>query len=199
MSVASAQTPDADAIIEKTSLIYEQWGGMEAQFSIQITSIRNGSSESFEGSIKVKNNKFVLTTPEMEVWFDGTTQWTYLPNNKEVNINTPSDDDLRLLNPMRLLQDYKKDYNAVLTGESSSANAKAAYDMTLTPRKTESIEKIEIQIEKNTSLPVKLIITLRNQIRNTIIINELKKGSYTDEMFSFPKASYPDVEVIDLR
>ena len=194
-----AQTVDAGAIIEKTSRIYEEWGGVEAQFVVQSYSIRNGSSESFEGAIRANRNKFVLSTPDMMVWFDGVTQWVYLPRADEVNISTPSADELRLLNPMMILQDYQKDYRAMVTGESTSANAKAAYDITLTPKKADAIEKIEIQIEKNTSLPVKIVITMRNQIRNTIILNELKKGNHPDELFSFPKASYPDVEIIDLR
>ena len=198
-AVASSQTVDAGAIIEKTSRIYEEWGGLEAQFVIQSYSMRNGSSESYEGVIRTNMNKFVLTTPDMLVWFDGVTQWIYLPRADEVNISTPSADELRILNPMMLLQDYQKDYQATLTGESTSANAKVAYDITLTPKKTDTIEKIEIQIEKNTSLPVKLVITMRNYLRNTIIINELKKGNFPDELFSFPKASYPDAEIIDLR
>lgn len=197
--IVMAQTTNAEDIIEKTSRIYEEWDGMEALFTIQIYSIRNGSSESFEGVIRMKKNKFVLTTPDMMVWFDGTTQWTYVPQNNEVNINTPSGEDLRLLNPMLLLRDYKKDFSVNSIGESTSVNAKAAYDIALTPKKKDDIEKIEIQIEKNTSLPVKLVITMRNQLRNTIMINEMKAATHTDSLFSFPKASYPDVELIDLR
>ena len=199
ISTASAQKIDADAIIEKTWHIYEAWEGTEAKFTTHISSLRNDASESFEGVLQTKKDKFFLTVPEMMVWFDGATQWTYLPHSKEVNISAPSGDDLLLLNPMLFLQEYKKDYNATLTGESVFANAKAVYDITLTPRKTGTIDKIEIQIEKNASLPVKIIITMRNQLRNTIIINELKKGSHADELFSFPEASYLGVEVIDLR
>jgi len=147
----------------------------------------------------MKNNKFVLTTPDMTTWFDGTTQWTYLIHSEEVNINTPDNDELRLINPMMFLQDYKKDYNISSIGESTSANAKAAYDIKLTPKKKDVIENMAIQIEKNTSFPVKLVISMRNQIRITIMINELKAGNPADEIFSFPHASYPNVSLIDLR
>jgi len=40
---------------------------------------------------------------------------------------------------------------------------------------------------------------MRNDLRNTIQITEIKAGNDEDEVFSFPKASYPDVEIIDLR
>ena len=199
ISGMQAQTVGPESIIEKTSHIYEEWGGMEVKFSIHITSTRNNLTENFEGTLQMKNNKFVLTTPDMVVWFNGITQWTLLPQNQEVNISNPEGDDLRMLNPMLLFQNYKNDFNVALSGESTSMNAKAAFDIMLTPRKTESIEQIEVQIEKNTSLPARLVVTMRNQIRHIITVQELKKKVFTDEMFTFPKTTYPDVEIIDLR
>ena len=193
------QSLDADAIIEKTSRIYEEWGGVDATFTIQISSPDNGSTESFEGVLKTKKNKFILTTPEMITWFDGATQWSYVPRNNEVHIDNPTGDDLRLLNPMLLLQDYKKDFDALLTGESTTARAKTAYDVTLAPKKKGEIEKIEIQIEKNASIPAKLVITMRNRFRNIILIETLKAVNHGDEIFTFPSNFYPDVEIIDLR
>ena len=196
---AIGQTTNADAIIEKTSQLYKEWTGMDIKFVANIRSEKNGISESFEGTIVMKNNKFVLKIPDMATWFDGTTQWTYIPRTKEVNINTPSGSDLRELNPMILLQDYKKDFSVSYIGESTSANAKLAYDIALTPKKKDDIEKIEVQIEKNTSLPVKLVVTMRNDIRNTVTIKEIKSINPPDNMFTFPEAEYPGTEVIDLR
>ena len=195
----TAQAKNADDIIEKTSQIYKEWSGMDVKFAANIRSEKNNVSESFEGTMIMKNNKFFLKTPDMATWFDGTTQWTYMPRNKEVNINTPAGSDLRFVNPMFFLHDYKKDFNVSYIGESTSANSKMAYDIALVPKKKEDIEKIEVQIEKNTSLPVKIVITMRNDIRSTVTIKEIKSISPQDNIFSFPKADYPDVEVIDLR
>ena len=194
-----AQTTNANTIIEKTSKLYKEWGGMDIKFAANIRSEKNGMSESFEGTIIMKNNKFVLKQPDMMTWFDGTIQWTYMPRNKEVNINTPSDNDLRFLNPMILLQDYKKDFNVSYIGESTSANAKSAYDIALIPKKKDDIEKIEVQIEKNTSLPVKLVVIMRNDMRGTVTIKEIKSITPSDKMFTFPEAEFPGVEIIDLR
>ncbi|MDR2917499.1 MAG: outer membrane lipoprotein carrier protein LolA [Tannerella sp.] len=192
----NAQTPDADAIIEKTSQLYEKWGGMDIRFAANIRSEKSGTSESFEGTILMKKNKFVLTTPDMKTWFNGTTQWTY--RSGEVNVVTPSGSELRFLNPMLLLQDYKKDFNALYIGESTSANAKMAYDIALTPKKKDDIEKIEVQIEKSTSLPVKLVVTMRNNMYNTITIKSIEANNPPDGIFTFPKAEYPDVEIFEL-
>ena len=192
------QTVDVDAIIEKTSKTYEAWGGALLNFTAQLRSGMNGATESFEGTIRMKKNKFVLATPDMTIWFDGTTQWTYQPRIEEVTVVTPSDEDLRLMNPVILLQDYKKDFNVACVGESTSVNARMAYDLVFTPKKKNDIEKIEIQIEKSVSLPTKLVVTMRNQLLHTVI-NEMKAENLSDEVFTFPAASFPNAEIIDLR
>ena len=104
-----------------------------------------------------------------------------------------------LFRSMFFLQDYKKDFNVSYIGESTSANAKSAYDIALVPKKKDDIEKIEVQIEKNTSLPVKLVVLMRNDIRSTVSIKEIKSATPSDNIFSFSEADYPGVEVIDLR
>ena len=199
IEATTAQTPDAGAIIEKASQVYKEWGGMDIAFAANIRSEKNRISESFEGSILVKNDKFALNTPDMKVWFDGKSQWIYMSSNKEVNLMTPSRDDLQYYNPMVILQDYKKDFNVSYIGESTSANAKSAYDIMLTPKRKDDIEKIEVQIEKNSSLPAKLVVTMRNDVRSIFTIKKIKSSDLPDKTFTFPKTEYPDVEVIDLR
>ena len=193
----TAQTVDVDAIIQKTSQIYETWGGAFVKFTANIQSKTNSASESFEGTIRMKNDKFLLSTPEMTTWFDGTTQWTYMDRTNEVNIS-PSSDDSRFLNPINLLQDYKKDFSVSYSGESTSINAKMAYDLIFIPKTKGDIEKVDVQIEKSTSLPTKFIITMRNQIFG-IVINEMKADKPSDEIFTFSKTSFPNAEIIDLR
>ena len=198
-NVGAAQSADAEAIIEKASRIYNEWGGMEIKFSANIRSEKNNISESFEGSLVMKKDKFVLKTPDMLTWFDGKSQWTYIPRSKEVNLTTPESDELRYLNPMIILQDPNKDFKVSYIGESTSSNAKSAHDVLLVPKKRDDIEKIEIQIEKNTSLPVKLVVTMRNNIHSTVSIKDIKASNPKENIFTFPEKDYPGTEIIDLR
>ena len=196
---AMSQNTDGNAIIEKTAHIYNEWGGMEVAYAANITSEKNAISQSFEGSLLMKNDKFLLKMPDMTVWFDGKTQWSYMLQNKEVSLSTPSNDELRYLNPLIILRDYKKDFNVSFIGESTSSNAKSAYDIMLIPKKKDDIEKLEMQIEKNNSLPVKLVVTMRNDMRIVVSIKEIKANTSPDNTFTFPENDYPGVEIIDLR
>jgi len=197
---AFPQSSDPAAIIDRTLRQYDEWGGVEAQFSINIFSEKSSVNESFEGALIMVGDKFRLTTPDVIVWFDGVTQWTYMVRTNEVNVSAPTKKELRELNPMLLLNDYKKDFDVKLTGESTTANARMAYDIALTPKRSEDIKRIEVQIEKSNNLPARLVVILKNDTRNTVNIGKL--GSFTsgsDSCFVFPEALYPDIEIIDLR
>jgi len=198
MTCMSAQTVNVDDILKKTSQIYEKWGGVHVKFSAHMRVEMSNTSESYEGTIRMKKDKFVLTAPDMTIWFDGTTQWTYMGSIEEVHVITPSDDDLRFINPMILLQNYKKDFNVSYVGESTTTRAKMAYDLVFTPQKKSNIEKVEIQIEKSSSLPAKLVVRMRNQVLS-VTIDEMKADEPADEIFTFSKSSFPNAEVIDLR
>ena len=199
VSALLSQGVNAEAVIDKSIKTHLQWDGMDIMFSANVRSDDNQVSESFEGSIVIKEKKFILKTPEMITWFDGKTQWTYLVRSDEVNVSEPAGNELKTINPMLILKDYKKDYTVSYIGESTSANTKLAHDIALVPRKKDDIERIELQIEKNASLPVKLTVTMKNKMRSVFAISAIKAVKHPDEIFTFPEADYPDAEVIDLR
>jgi outer membrane lipoprotein-sorting protein len=192
-----AATPDADKLIRQTMQTYSEMGGMEASFSYNLKS--PATSSSFDGVIVFKEDKFFLSTPDMLGWFDGVTQWTYLPQNEEVNISSPSGSELRTVNPLLFLRDCNKDFKAAYVGESTTSKARLAYDLKLTPKKKGEIEEIDVQIEKTTHLPARIVAVTNKDTRNTIIINDIKQITPSDTLFVFPAKKYPAAEIIDLR
>ena len=154
----------------------------------------------FEGTIDIKGEKFVLKTPDMVTWFDGTTQWSYVGQTEEVNVSAPTGDELQAINPVILLQSYQKGFKARYEGECTATNGKAAYEIRLLPKKKSDITEVELQIEKYSSYPVSLVVRMQDGISSTIHINKLQTGvNRPDDFFVFPEADYPDAEVIDLR
>lgn len=196
--ISRAQNPVS--ILDKAATAYEDANGISASFALNTRSEVQKMSESFEGTIHMKGDKFKLVTPDMITWFDGKTQWTYVERNDEVNVSTPSGDELQFTNPAMLLRVYKKGFTPKYIGESTAANGKAAYDIQLTPKKKGDIISVELQIEKFSGYPVKIKVEAKNGISNTIHISDLKTGvNQSDDFFVFKESEYPDAEVIDLR
>lgn len=190
----------ATSILDKAASVYEDSNGLKAHFTMQTRSDVQKVSESFDGTIDIKGDKFVLKTPDMITWFDGTTQWSYVERNEEVNVSTPTGEELQATNPALLLRSHKKGFSATLKGESTAPNGKAAYDIELTPKKKSDIIRVELQIEKFSGLPASIAVFVKNGLSNTIRIGKMETGvNQPDSFFVFNEKDYPDTEIVDLR
>lgn len=196
----SMQAQDANSILERAVEAYESSNGIEAAFAISTNMPAQSSSEDVEGTINIKGDKFTLVTPGMRTWFDGTTQWSYLERNEEVNVTTPTGDELLFTNPALLLKNYKRGFTAKYIGESTSKSGKTLYDIELTPKKKGDVVKVELRIEKFSSLPASIKVISKNGANSKIEIGEIKTNMrQPNSMFQFNPDDYPDAEVIDLR
>ncbi|MDH6533723.1 hypothetical protein D0T51_01830 [Parabacteroides sp. 52] len=198
--VFSASAQKGADILDKAAGVWEKANGLSATFALHVRGEAQQINESFEGVIQIKGDKFTWQTPDMHVWYDGKTQWSYAERTGEVNVTEPSGEELQQSNPTLLLRMYKKGYKANYLGESTAANGKTAYDVELTPKKKEDIVKVVLQIEKISSLPARITIEAKNGTRTTIQIDKLTTGlDQADAFFVFDAKAYPDAEVIDLR
>lgn len=195
-----ARAQNATDILDKAAAAYERSNGVSASFTMRTHSEMQKVAESFEGTIQMKGDKFTLATPDMTTWFDGKTQWVYMERNDEVNVSTPTGDELQMTNPALLLNSYKKGFTAVYKGESTAASGKSAWDVELAPKKKGDILKVELQIEKTSNFPATIRVEAKNGISTTIHISKYKTGvNQPAAFFVFDEADYPDVEVVDLR
>lgn len=191
-----ADAQNAATLLDKAATQYTQSNGIKALFSLQTT----GGGDRVEGTIQMRDDKFRLELPGTITWFDGQTQWSYVEHNEEVNITTPTAEELPFTNPALLLRTYKKGFAAVYKGESTAANGKMAYDLELTPKKKSDLIKVTLQIEKQSGQPVRIVLHTKNGINSTLQITQLQTNqNQPDRFFVFNEADYPDAEVIDLR
>ena len=200
ISLTYCMAQKAETILDDVAKSYERSNGISAQFTIHIQSEKQRISESYEGTIQMRGDKFVMITPEMQVWYNGITMWTLLTATDEVNLTTPSGDELQFTNPMILFSTYKKGYNPSYIGESTADTGKPAYDVLLTSKGRSDTEKIEIQIEKAASLPVRMTVYMKPDIRNLIRISKMQTAlNQPDSFFAFNPKDFPGVIEIDLR
>ena len=76
---------DARKVLDKTAAIVGNKGGALANFKLS-----NGKLGAISGTISIKGNKFYARTSKATVWFNGKTQWSYLPSTNEVNVSNPN-------------------------------------------------------------------------------------------------------------
>lgn len=145
-------------------------------------------------SMTVAGSRFVLDSPVLRVWYDGTDQYTYIKRTRELNITEPTADELMECNPFAIVNHYSKVYNVRrLSGDRPVVE--------LTPRSGASnIRKAVLTLDPETMLPTKLIVTLTDG--HTIaatVTSVVRGGKVAASTFTYDKSRYPAVEVVDLR
>ena len=198
--IAQQQQSQAKAVLEKTAEAFKKAGGVRADFTLK--ALNDGRLEGREnGVIQLKGEKFMLKTSETTTWFDGKTQWSYMVRNDEVNVSTPTQEELQQINPYTFLYMYQKGFSYKL-GATKMYRGKAVWEVVLTARdKKQELERITLFVTKDTYEPLYILLQQRGQqTRNEITITSYQtKQNYADQVFTFDKKQYPNAEVIDLR
>ena len=187
-----AQQEGARDILRRAADTFLREGGVYVSFSLR-------SSEGLSsGTLRLKGEKFVLEAGGMTTWFDGHTQWTYLPSSDEVNISEPTDEELQTLNPYAWLYLYDREYDL----QSLPAETSGQYKIEMSARSAgEQVERLVLWLDKSGLHPVRFSLTLAGNVEPTLItVRDYRtRQPYTDAMFVFDPGEYPTAEVIDLR
>lgn len=163
---------------------------VEASFSVE------ASGMSQAGTLTLSGNKFVFLTDDLSAWYDGKNQWTLSKAIKEVNITHPTHDELAEINPLLILGSLSSNYNAEM-----ATSAPGRYEILLVSRDRESgIASARVAVNSSTWMPQSIDVTSRTGEQFKITIKNIKNlKSVNESIFRFNPASYPGVEIIDLR
>ena len=150
------------------------------------------------GFLLLKGEKFYLNNGNIQSWYDGKTQWSYVADTEEVNISHPTHEELQGINPYLILMKYKTDFNYTYKG-SQTRNGVKGHEIVLTPKESGNREIIRVFISKNHQ-PLAMKVEQDGRTFSEINITNYQTDlKLADETFRFNKALFPDAEIIDLR
>jgi len=171
---------------------------IKTNFKLSITDKNDPQAQVSTGSFTLKGSKFVLEMDEMKVFFDGKTQWAYVPQNNEVSITEPSEKELSETNPMAILSGFKTKCTIRFSTKLKSAQN---HNIEMLPKlKNQDITKIEIQVNKSTNNLVSIKLINKNGSTSLLSLSNFQKGvKVTDNSFIFITGKYKGIVVNDLR
>jgi len=199
----SQYTPDAAEaknILDKTAQALQKNTGIKAVFSLTVDNSQTNEKQAIDGTLWLKDNKFKLVVSDMETYYNGKTQWVYMPDDEEVTISTPDAEELEEINPTAIISSYKKGYK-LKKDNDKTIDGKAAFVVCIYPDdRTKPYHRIEIIVEK-ISYNILSINTYGKNGTNTLIkIKKYEKDlNLADTLFNFDTKKYPKIEIIDLR
>ena len=184
---------NATDILEKASARFQQ----NVAFNVTATILDGNKKQLAKHTAQVRyhKGKYHLVMEGQELISDGTVVWQWNKQANEVAINNLSTDDVDLLNPGRLLENYQRNFKAkyIRTDDDGTAI------IDLTPRSTRSYHKIRLFIKEDDGLVRRIEVQKYDSGREIYDISDFKRASNAASQFTFDPAKHPGVEVIDMR
>jgi hypothetical protein len=196
--MAMAQGGKAEALLDKAVSAIKADAGVQMGFTIRMNDASGEEIFDDKGTLKMDGEKYVLLTDAMKLWCDGATQWSYLAQNNEIYISEPNADDARAFSPVHLMELYKHGFKCAIDSKLSTAKENAV-TMTEIARGND-IKRVTVLLDKQNSLPVRLVVSYENGSTANIIVDSYKsKCRFTNKEFRCREKSFPGAEVVDMR
>jgi outer membrane lipoprotein-sorting protein len=200
---AMSQSPEVlkgKEILDKVSAKTKAYTSIKATFSFTLENLQAQMSDTHDGVILIKGDKYKATIMGADTYFNGTTMWMHMKEVNEVNISGPDMMDEESLNPATIFSIYEQGYRYLHAGETT-INGKTVDIVDLFPEdRDKPFSRIKLYIYRD-NLHFAKIEQIGKDGNNYII--DIKKMETnvpaTDSMFVFDPAKHPNVEVIDLR
>lgn len=203
---ANAQTnptksdPAAKKILDVVSARFKTFKSPKANFTYKVENAQGKVLSSKKGAVTMKGNRYKVLMDGMEIISDGRTVWNYDKSAREVTVNTV-DGNAGAMTPQRLFTNfYDKDFYYKLNG-TTKVDGKTVQEIELTPTdKTRPYHKVYVWVDKTNNMLYSAKFLEKSGGRYSYTISNLTpNAAVSDAEFSFNKAKYPGVEVVDLR
>ncbi len=197
MQLLNAQNnPQAEKILTDL-LTAAKTNAIKTSFKLTLREKNDSQPQSTSGTLTLKGNKFVLEMEAMKSWFDGKTQWSYVPQNNEVSVTEPTEKELSETNPMAILSGFK---SKCIIRFSSKIKSEQNYCIEMTPKIKNDISNIEVQVNKSTGNLFSIKLKNKNGSTSLLTLSNFQKGiNVTDNIFIFNTAKYKGATINDLR
>lgn len=197
LNAYSQYDEDALTVLNSMSAKYKNISAYSADFVQKMENKDVGINESFEGTITVKGDMYIIKASGQEIYNNGTDIWSYNPDIAEVTVTTyePEEQEINMGNIYDLYQDGFK-YNLV------KSNNKGDRFVELDPEdKSKSYFKIKMTINSQDELNEFTVLDKSGNTYIYIIKSFEEKPDLKDAVFSFNPNSdeLKEIEVIDFR
>lgn len=190
----------ADEILKAVSAQYKTYKSLAASFKLSIENQKEKSATTQSGVITIKGNMYRIDLKDQEIISDGKSVWTFLKEEKEVQINDATSNTDEAISPSRIFTLYEKGFKTRYAGEEIE-NGIVLQQIELSPEDTKKpYYKIQLSINKSLKNVVRAKIFNKNAIHFSYVVNTFNPDAPApDQIFSFDVSKHPGVEVVDLR
>lgn len=197
---APAQTDeDAGKILKQVSDKYDAYKTIQANFEF-LVELPESETHTDKGTLYLNkpHHSYRIKLSDQEVISNGKSVWSILPQDEEVQITEPMEND-ETIGPNNIFTFYKKGYKYV-SMEDEFSKGKRLKVIELAPENTQqNYFKIKLRINPNSHIHDVKIFDKSGARYTYSITNLYVNHKINPNQFSFQKEKYKNFEIVDLR
>ncbi len=180
-------------LLDEVSSQMSSYKNFEFEFKYSLENTKENIRQETFGKIIISDNKYKLSIFELEQLFDGENLYTIIPENKEITVTDPIEDDNIMINPLDLLSFYKTGYELKWDIVQYVNNEPIQYVKLIPKNEDTNINYLLLGINMRTKHIYKLIEIGEQRTTTTLTIdNIISNKNISEDFFNFNKLNYPD-------
>lgn len=146
-----------------------------------------------EGTVTVAKEKYRLDMTDVQQLFDGVQLYTVVPDNEEITISSPEDNEDVAINPSELMYFYTEGYDYHWDIQQNVLGRKIQFVKLIPTTENPDIDYLLLGIDVAQSTIYRLIEIGKNTTRTTLTLNNVVQNlSLPSNYFTFDASQYPD-------
>ncbi|MDR1582111.1 MAG: outer membrane lipoprotein carrier protein LolA [Prevotellaceae bacterium] len=201
LPVFTSSQQNVEEVLDKLAKTIASYKCLYFEYTLKTEDLYLKTSGMQDGKAMMKNNKYRLSTKNIELYNDGVTQWQYIKEDNEVMISLADSTSDIITNPLGFILGDKKEFKQKLKGEVNEDG----FDLLEIDFYPWDIKMpysyIRVRIDNNSHKPYSIKYVGKDGVNYTIKIKNYTPDIEIpeDKEFVFEPSKYPDIEIVDLR
>lgn len=192
--------PKAKAILDKLSEQNKNYNTISANFDYNLKNSGEGIDETQSGKLITKGNKYKLEIAGQQIISDGTTAWTFLKDDCEVQIQeAEGDDEEGIFDPVSIFTIYENGFKYKFDSDNGTTQIINLYPEDANEK---SYHTIKLLVDKAKTQITSIVIKAKDGNTYTYNLKSFDTNkNFSDDFFKFKveNSGCDEVEEIDLR
>ena len=193
-TVALAQGPEqAKYLLNQVSVEIKKQKNLRLEFQYVLENKEEQIKQETEGKVTLAGDQYKLEFLEVIQLFDGKKTYTIVPENEEVTVSIPDEEEAISVNPSKLLSFYEEGYGYHWDISQRVMGRNIQFVKLIPSEENEDIQYLLLGIDVAKNSIYRLIEIGNNKTTTTLtIINQEENISLPEDYFEFNSSEYPN-------
>ncbi len=188
----------AKGLLEQVSTSMRSKKNIRFSFSYVLENKKEQIRQELEGDVTLSGNQYKVNFLDAIQLFDGMKIYTIVPENEEITISLPEDEDDLSVNPSELLTFYEKGYGYEWDIEQRVAERTIQFVKLIPTPTNEEVDYLLLGIDTRRMQVYRVIEIGKNNTRTTLTLsNQEYNVQLPTDFFDFNAKEYPNYYIND--